>query len=1080
MKVDLHAQSPALALVRRTCGAIALMFCAQCFAGQQLPPMMRDEARSQQSLVTEKSIRVPIVEANDILFTRLPANSGLSQNRVSHIIQDNQGFMWFGTQYGLNRFDGYKFKVFTHDPHRPESLGGVYIKALFKDHNGVIWVGCDQFLDRFDPVTESFTHYHIHADGAAHQDATIRSITEDSSGSLWLATDSGLFTFNPITGQSVAFRHVESDPQSLSSSNVKYAGADNKGNFWIANDAGLDLFDRSTGLVSQHVSFPETRELSFFEDSTGMFWIFHASGPGLASFNRKTNTLTRFIIDDRGPLRDSSLGISSVIEDAGGTLWFGTNGAGLFKLDRQQSRFVRYKNYPGDPQSLSADAIVALFQDREGNIWTALHGLRVNVFPETALPFKKLVYGPAPEETRGGTMVNAVYEDTRGTLWLSYVGMLAQINRESGARMRFSPFSRGIAADVLTITEDNRGGLWFGTTGAGLTRLNMRDGTWHNYRHDDSQSTSLSNDAVARLLVDHRGTIWAATWAGLDRYDEGTDRFYSYSRVATQRSEHYLSMAEDSEGLLWLGSNDYGLQTFDPLTGHFQIYLHKEGDSKSLSNNRVNSVIVDRAEQVWIGTQDGLDFFDREKGDFTVYDDSSGLGGNVVSCILEDDAGDLWMSTNKGISRFNRETKRFTNYTVADGLPGPDLSGWGSCSKSQHGEMFFGGYAGATAFFPAKILDKVDRPNVRFTEFDVAGVSAKIGKGSPLKKAIEFTNDISLSYLENNFAVGFSALSFRNADSSHYRYRLGGLESQWHEVGNDRRLATFTTLPSGKYRLEVQAAISDGPWSESAVLAIQILPPWWATWWFRSVTIAVALFLLVGAYYFRLGQIGRHIRQRFEVRNAERERIARDLHDTLLQTIQGSKLVADGVRDLEVSPNTKQALDKLSQWLAKAMDEGRAALESLREFAAPSGELPESLHETAKRCAPDSMRVTFSVKGDARYLHPIVKDEVYQIASEAVRNACNHSRSSLLTIEIQFGKDLLIQVVDSGCGFDPQILVTGKRGHFGIAGMKERAAKIGAQLWLDTSAVKGTQLILRVPGHIVYSRRNLFYDDTGL
>ena len=458
----------------------------------------------------------------------------------------------------------------------------------------------------------------------------------------------------------------------------------------MTSDEGLDQLDQSTGEVMQRIALPVLRELSFYQDRTGTFWILYATGGGLARFDRQTQTLTRFTFIPTGALKGANLGISSVLEDSSGIIWFGTNGSGLFRFDRARNCFIRYSHHPGDLQSLATDAVVALFEDREGNIWTALHGMQVNVFSTHALPFQKLTYGPPPAQTRGGTMVNAIFEDSSDTLWISYVGMLSRINRKTDIRQTFPITLGGVGADTLSITEDRLRNIWFATTDAGLVRYNIHDATARKFIHRDGRDATLSSNAVARVLVDHRGDVWAATWDGLDRYDAASGRFVSYSRIPTKHSEHYLSMTEDATGLLWLGSNDSGLQTLDPATGHFSIFRHDEYSPSSLSNNRVNSVFIDQKKRIWVGTQDGLDLFNPGAGTFRVYYESDGLGGNVVSCILEDEKGHLWMSTNSGISHFDPESGRFANYTMADGLPGTDFSGWGShVSKSRRGEMIF-------------------------------------------------------------------------------------------------------------------------------------------------------------------------------------------------------------------------------------------------------------------------------------------------------------------------------------------------------------------------------------------------------
>src|SRR5246127_2462027 len=247
-----------------------------------------------QAHVEPRTIILPVVDGKDIRFTRLSTDEGLSQTRVIQIVQDDQGFMWFGSQYGLNRYDGYKFKVFKHEPGRTNSLSGVFISSLFKDRSGLLWIGCGEFLDKFNPVTETFTHYRIDTAGAHGESVPVTNISQDHMGMLWLSTLRGLFRFDPSTGQTIRYRHDPNNPYSLSSDEVKQTGEDRTGAFWVVTSEGLDAFDRNAGRVTLHVPLREPREMSFHEDRSGVFWIVHATGGGLEVFDRRTNTLTHY------------------------------------------------------------------------------------------------------------------------------------------------------------------------------------------------------------------------------------------------------------------------------------------------------------------------------------------------------------------------------------------------------------------------------------------------------------------------------------------------------------------------------------------------------------------------------------------------------------------------------------------------------------------------------------------------------------------------------------------------------------------------------------------------------------------
>lgn len=821
-----------------------------------------------QAHVAPHTITLPVVEAKDIRFTRLSTDEGLSQTRVIQIVEDDQGFMWFGSQYGLNRYDGYKFKVFKHEPGNPNSLSGVLISSLFKDRSGLLWIGCDEFLDKFDPVKETFTHYRIDTDDAQGETVPVTHISQDHTGILWLATSMGLYKFDPSNGRTIRYHHDPNNLFSLSSSQVKATAEDKKGRFWVASSEGLDEFDRNTGKVTLHVPLHERGEMSLYEDRFGVFWITHVTGGGLAVFDRSTNTLIPYSFH-KGHLSEAiPTGMMAILEDQDGNLWFGTMGDGLLKFDRKGRKFIRYRNDPMNPESLGQDDVAALFQDREGNIWVGLHMMAPNRFSTRPPFFEKFKHEPGNRNSLSGTMVNGIYEDREGILWIGAIDGLNRVDRRTGQYTFYRTGEPGISSRPTSIIEDRSGFLWLGSDGHGLTRFDPKTGRFKAFRHSTTERFSLSSDLVTRVLIDHTGTLWAATFDGLDRFDPATSHFTVY-RLNQQIGEIDIEVKEDSHGALWVGTHSSGLERFDPTTKKFTAYRQDVDDPTSLSNNRVNSVYFDHSGTMWVGTQNGLDKFDPKTDRFKSYYEQDGLSGNVVSCILEDERGKLWMSTNNGLSVLDRSEQTFRHYSAADGLPGDDLTGWGACYKSPSGEMFFGGFSGGIAVHPNKVVDSLYVPRIVLTNFRLFDHPVTVAADSPLSKSIGYTNVLRLSHDQNVFSLEFSALSYFNPATNRYRYKLEGLDRQWHEVGSDQRLVTYTTLPARTYTFRAQGATSLGAWSEPGVeLRLEILPAWWNTWWFRALVVAVSLAVLCGLYKWRVGQLRRQEKQLRDVINA--------------------------------------------------------------------------------------------------------------------------------------------------------------------------------------------------------------------
>jgi signal transduction histidine kinase/ligand-binding sensor domain-containing protein len=985
---------------------------------------------------------LPIVSATDNRFVRLSTFEGLSQTKADHIVQDDQGFMWFGTRYGLYRYDGYAFKVFVRDAGNPNSLDGVVVKSLFKDRDGALWVGCDQSLNKFDWTTETFTRYPIPA--AEH-------ITQDAAGMLWITSPgNGLYGLDPASGRIRHYSHDPNDPSSLSSMSLSYCGEDKSGTFWVASDGHLDEFDRRAGKVTKHILLPEAPGgFKFYEDRFGAFWIFHGPPNTLAVLDRKTNTLTYYAFPKREP---TMMKVTAMLEDRNGALWIATHGLGLLKLDREHGRFIRYGNVPADPESLPQDKLDALFADQEGNIWVAPGRLGPALFPTKPPAFQKL---PKVPGTTIEPFVGALYEDRQGILWIGTPEALIRVDRKAGHVTAYRAGGPELGTDVMSIREDRSGNLWVGTYGHGLHRFDRRTGKFKTYRQNPADPYSLSSDFVLRLFVDHNGALWAGTSDALNRFDALTNRFATYK---LQKTFFYIELVEDREGKIWIGTESSGLRHFDPATGQLSIYEHDRNLPGTLSDNRVNSVHLDRSGTVWVGTQHGLDKLDTQTGSFTAFTQRDGLPGNTVGCILEDKSGNLWMSTNNGVARFNSRSKTFTNFSTADGLPGPNLTGWGACFQSPSGEMFFGGFNGGTSFFPDKVADSPYAPPIVLTDFRLSGNPVKVGDHSPLRQSISYASDLILHHQQNVFSFTFAALSYSSPATNRYRYRLEGLERDWNEVGSDRRQVTYTTLPAGRYTFRAQGATRGGPWSEPGVaLRIEILPPWWSTRLFQAV-VGTLLFLIAWMAYRQ--RVNRMARQ-FETRLAERTRIARELHDTLLQNLAGVSLQLDGISKQVASTPQRAAsmIGHVREQVDACFREARVKVWNLRSPSLEGPGLPVALGQFVDRIRPaTTARCELTIVGRPRPLPPEIEEELLRIAQEATNNAIRHAKPNEIHLVAEYGvRSLRLQIKDDGRGFDLEEGLR-KSGHLGLKSVRERSAQIRAKCKMTSAAGCGTQI----------------------
>jgi signal transduction histidine kinase/ligand-binding sensor domain-containing protein len=1007
---------------------------------------------------------VPLADGNDIQFRRLQPS--LSQTRVGQIVQDHQGFIWFGTQDGLNRYDGYELKVFRHDPHHDDNLSGVSIFSLLEDHSGGLWVGSDEFLDRFDPVSEKFTRYETKAEPGSSSASNIYYATQDTAGIIWLCTRNGLYSMDPISHETKVFRHDPNDPSTLASDVIQIAGEDRQGNFWVGTSAGLDLFDRNSQKVISHLPLAGSEDrMCFHEDRFGTFWIIYGTDGQLAVFDRQTNELSDWLPTPEDSSGTSHVSFSTMLEDRDGTMWFGTLTNGILKFDRDQLRFIRYKARPSNPDGLTDRRIIALYQDREGLIWAGLHQAGANYFLPRPPPFQRFRF-----DDRGSAMVSIILEDHSGNLWLGLDRGLRRFDRKQGLYKEVAPLSTN---ETTSMVESSPGIFWIGTAGQGLKRYDERSGRLTSYLHNPSKHTSLPTNFVEKVAQDSTGSVWAVTWKGLARWNPPTNDFTTYVPEHALNGLDFHTVLFARDGLIWIGTN-LGLYRFNLNSNQFTLFRYDPHNPSSLSNDRVNSIHQAGDGSLWVGTQNGLDQLDSNGGVLAHFTERDGLVGNTISCILEDRAHELWISTNRGISRLNTTTRYFKTYGTEDGLPGLDMTGWGGCSQSKSGEMFFAGFSGATAFFPEKVTDSTYAPPIVFTNLRLYDTLPQIKGKTQSGTNINYSRNLQLLPSQNRFSIEFSALSFLSPESNRFRYRMQQLQDEWTEVSGNQRTATYMALPAGSYVFEVQGATRHGPWNTSgAKLNIVLPPPWWKSLSFRLCAFFIACSTLVMVYRLRVRQLAHAYNLRLEGRVAERTRIARELHDTLLQGFQGITLRIQGVsKNMPVEDPLRKKMDEVLDRADEVLREARQGVRNLRRRTTHENELSNRLAKRGEELSQgNTARFTLVIVGNPKVLESTVQDEAYRIVGEALTNAFQHASASTIEIEVTYDSSALrIRVRDDGVGIDKAVLTNGQPGHWGLTGMRERAQAIRAELNIWSRESAGTEVELVIPASIAYPR----------
>ncbi len=802
-------------------------------------------------------------------FMHLDISEGLSHNQVRSILKDSRGFMWFGTMLGLNRFDGYDFKVFTHNPDDSKSLSDNYIQYLAEDKAGRIWAFTRNGPSVFDPQTETFcTGAELFRKSKPGNDYHINMIFGDKSKDIWFVDqDKGLCKYLVEKDSIIEISHDQADSTTPVSNEISGLAEDDEGNYWLINYNGIiekldgkknKIIFRTGKLVnllrSNHQNF------NLFLDADNDLWIYSQSDDqGLFYYNPVSGKIAHITRNSGKSRLDNDI-VTSMAQDMSGLIWIGTDHGGINLLDKKDFSISYLLHNEEDERSLSQNSITCLYKDNNGIIWAGTFKNGINYYHEGLLKFRLYKHQPSNPNSLGYNDVNCFNEDEKGNLWIgTNGGGLEYFDRAGNIFHHYHHHNNDPASlsnDVIvSLLEDHEGKLWIGTFYGGLDYFDGK--RFYHYKNDPNNSTSISDNRVWKIFEDSENNLWIGTLGGgLDRFDRQKQVFYHYEPgdVNSVNSGFILDITEDKSGNLWFGTA-FGINVLDKKTGSFRYYLHSQDDTASLSNNNINVITIDSKGNIWIGTSDGLDLYNPGNNNFRVFRQKDGLPDNVILTILEDNSGNLWMSTTKGLSNLiiskdkntNKLRYRFRNYDKSDGLQGKEFNVNSAC-KTHRGELIFGGSNGFNIFRPDEIKSDTIRPDVVLTNFQLFNKDIKINEKIDgrvlLKKSFSSTREITLKHNENMFSIGFAALNYFHPEKNKYKYRLEGFNNKWLTTDGHQRRVTYTNLDPGEYTFRVKASNSDGLWNEKGTsLNIKVLPPLWRT----SAAFVIYIIMLIGA-----------------------------------------------------------------------------------------------------------------------------------------------------------------------------------------------------------------------------------------
>ena len=1060
---------------------------------------------------------------DSLRFDHLGVEDGLSSSSVSRIIQDREGFIWFATQSGLNRYDGYSVNRYEHDSFDRNSLSHNLIQTMYYDEDGIFWIGTYGGLNRFDPDTRSFEVFtNEPGNSESLSNNVVVAVARDPAGALWVGTLNGLNRYVADRGSFVRYTPGDPEDGALPDKVIRSLTVDARGTLWIGSygglsrynsqrdsfetlgtddgfgealpspyvmsivqdpaseehlwvgtwDGGVSRVNTRTGEV-ENSPLPQSKVYTMLFDRNGRLWV-GTWGNGLYIMDPETGEYRHFTADSTG-LADglSHDVVYSFMEDESGIVWVGTNGGGVDKFVPWENRFENFVHEPDDSNTITAGKVDSIHIDADGTAWFGVYNGGLCRYEPDREDLECYRHDPSDPTSLSNEVVNVVFRDSRGRL---LVGTNNGLNRyvpeaESFERVYSYADAFSLPEDVtFEIAENEERELWFGTHTAGVAVLDPETGTYRGYTHDPDDPTSLSDDMVRTVLHDSRGNTWVGTNQGLNRYDPDSDSFIRY--------------------------------------------LHDPDDSSSLSSNNITHLYEDSADRLWITTTGGgVNRYHYEADSFSFMSNRDGLASNHVFSVLEDGRGSLWFSTSRGLSVYDPERDSFRTLNTANGLLTNDMAD--GSARGPGGKLYFGGERGVTVIDPMKDAYSTYTPPVVLTDVEVLGEQRELTTRPDGTYAA-----LVLGPSDSFFSVEFAALDYSSPQQNSYLYMLEGFDEEWVNAGS-RHFASYTNLDPGEYELRIRGAGSRANWNEAgASLPIQVLPPWWQTNAARVgyLVLFIAVLFLFARRLQRRGMLA-------EARLAEQERINAEL----------DRKVQERTAEIENSRRlAEQASREKSRFLANMSHEIRTPLTGMigmlsllehtsledrqREYLRYSRVSAENLNTLVndlldfERIEAGELRFSaepFSLRETARYIERLFEEavarkgltldveieldgvpetvcgdrsRVVQILTNLVSNAVKYTPEGGVTVRIypaaRGGTAYTFEVSDTGRGIVPQQRETiferfiqldngytkGARGvGLGLSIVKQVVEAMGGSIRVDSTPEEGSSFFVTVP-----------------
>lgn len=975
-------------------------------------------------------------EAENIFFDRITSESirvekGLSQNTIYSIMQDNDGFMWFGTWDGLNKYDGINFTIFNKE----DGLSNETIYALFQDTTGLIWIGTEYGLNTYNPETGTFKVYlHDNKDTNSISNNRITQIYKDRLGQLWICTAKGLNKYRYESDDFLQYLNQHRDNLAVRSNYINCLFQDRNYMYWLATRYGLIRYDIVTKSLTRYYHKPDDPEslvdnhvTMLCDDKEGNLWIGTQNG-----ISKLLNSTKKFVNYKQSEEKDSCLSdnnITSILEDRYGIIWIGTAVGGLNMYDPLMDCFTTFIHSSIKVSSLSSNRIFSLYEDRIGTLWIgSFNGVNKIDLHSSKFP----VYKSDPmNNSLNNNFVRAFFEDQPGIIWIGTENGINIFNENTGefSYMRHhenDPNSLP-SENIRDIFKDSEGIYWIGTADSGLIRYNKAKDKFTLFSYDHADTSGIGGNFIFKIFEDKSGNIWASFTNGLSVYNKHKSTFKNYIHNSNNPKRNGLQriydIYQDDSDVLWFASQN-GLSRYHPESNSFSVIEIDPGPGSNIVSNKIFDIFPENDSILWLSTRGGgLVRYHKLRQSFKVYSVKDGLPNNVIYGLLREEKGNLWISTNWGISNFDPQKEKFINYGVKDGLQSNEFNS-NAFLKSSNGKMYFGGMNGFNCFYPEEIKTNPNVPPVKITGFRVFNEE---------QPDYFFKDDtIHLHHDDNFFSIHFAALDFTNPDKNKYRYILENFDKKWRNTDASAPVAEYTKVNPGIYTFKVQGTNNDGLYNQQgAQRTIIISPPWWSSWAFR-IPFGI---VVIGTLWILLLSRIRGLKKKHEVEKKMLtiEKQMFDLEHKALQLQMNPHFIFNSLNSIQ-SFVINNDTDKAINYLAKFSQLMRLILSNSRESYIPLKNEVKALSYYM-----DIEKLRFDNKFDYKIQIDSKIDEEFveippMIIQPYVENAIVHGlihsdKKGQISIKFsESGKNLLCVIEDNGIGREKSEMIKKESG----------------------------------------------------